>query len=393
MSIPLLLTAVVLAGGGDAPLSPALARQVEPIVAAYYEGDSVGVREVLVPIVTRWRDEQIAAVDAALADRDIPSIRELLLAARMSLMRQNLTSALPEPGVRERLLTLEALREEWQGILQSKNEHPLLAGAVPEPQNLEEYEERAWDIHVLQNLLLTAERSTQYARELADGLSPSARRRLKPADRETVEAAASSRPIVEVDRAQRKLEEVEMVLRLERLDYGLQVLADPKLRKERMMAAYSTVVDGRILSEFFKKIQDEQRPLVHEELKGPDLPREVAEKIERARELAGPLAERAQELFDGLHWWLRGRYGSGPELGGLAKSAASLENPNSLVWIYMPKSRPMPRSPAFDEPGVPRCERRHHDTWAWEDRRVQHSVIRRRSRKNEKLEMLTSAFW
>jgi hypothetical protein len=123
----------------------------------------------------------------------------------------------------------------------------------------------------------------------------------------------------------------------------------------------------------------------------------VNAQIARARELADGLSYKAGLFFEGLHWWLRGRYGEGPDVGGLAKSPEALVSDAALFGIYMPTETPQPSDPsdARVKRATPRFDRRHHYWWTWEDRRLQRgklssSII---SNEQEKFSVTMHAFW
>ena len=121
-------------------------------------------------------------------------------------------------------------------------------------------------------------------------------------------------------------------------------------------------------------------------LAGPEFPAGVKRLAHDVAELAGTLGERAERFFAGLEFWLRGRYGWGPDVGGLAKSSAVLEQPELMPLLYMPEnlltSRRHKESPPAGstgkrietksvpekEPTLSCLDRRHHYIWAWEDR-------------------------
>jgi hypothetical protein len=113
-------------------------------------------------------------------------------------------------------------------------------------------------------------------------------------------------------------------------------------------------------------------PFLRATLRRPNLAEEVDDQAKQADELAGDLATKTEHLFEGLDWWLRGRYGRGPEVWGLAKSGAALKNRSLLIALEMPSEPPVPTPPADPRRApVPQFDRRHHYTWAWEDRRLQ----------------------
>jgi hypothetical protein len=404
MSMTTILITAVLAAAPDQGTEPALPRGMqktfESLVRAYYAGDSGAVWKELSPMVARWSDTQVETLDRALAAQEVPGVGELLVELRMNLVQQNLANALPDPQIRERMLVLAALRDRTAAILEEHRTHPLVAGTSEAPESLVEYERLLWEIHVLRNKLLTAARATQYAQLLADGVTERIRERLK-AD-ELILLANAGEPLPDVQAAAATLDELDAEVRLKRLDHGLAALEQPQLSEERFMAAWSTQHDAEVVTAFLRNQAQGEGPrrLTRTALARPELIEEIAAKSERARQLAGDLAEKARNLFEGLHWWRRGRFGQGPELGGLAKSAAAAQTPDGLLWLYMPAEPPLP-DPARDDtetPGetesdapspeltafefntpsdrvrvrrpTPPVERRHHYTWAWEDRRI-----------------------
>ncbi|HUG90936.1 MAG TPA: hypothetical protein VML55_08890 [Planctomycetaceae bacterium] len=403
----LLMAAVVSAAPGhtnDAPPLPrGLQKTLEGVVQAYYAGDSAAIWRALAPMLARWSESQVAALDRALAAREVPGVGELLVDVRMSFVQQNLAHVLPEPQIRERMLLLAALGDRMNAILEEQREHPLVAATSDPPDSLAELEWTLWDVHVLRNKLLTAARAAEYAQALAGGVTERIRERLS--EEEQTLLATAGAPLPDVQSATEALDELDAELRLNRLDRGLAALEQPQLTEERFMAAWSTQHDAEVLAAFLKNQSEGRglRRLTRAALTRPGLADEIAAKAERARQLAGDLAEKARHFFVGLHWWRRGRFGQGPELGGLAKSAAAAETPGGLVWLYMPSEPPLP-DPAreradkksedvadesadqseadasidFSTPSdrmrirqpTPPVERRHHYTWAWEDRRI-----------------------
>ena len=101
---------------------------------------------------------------------------------------------------------------------------------------------------------------------------------------------------------------------------------------------------------------------------------ELAELTQQGRQAAGAeLLLKGELLFEGLHWWLRGRYGRGSEGGGLFKNKQVLRNPALRFGLSMPTDPPRPTVPGVVsryEP-VPFADRRHHYVWAWENQGIE----------------------
>lgn len=358
----------------DAPrLTPALQQAFEAIRAAHVAGDSAELWQSLARTVARVRDPQVQELNRVLAAEDIPAVEELLVEARLNLVQQGLADALAEPGIRERLLVLSGLDQRIAGTLEQVAEHPLLSADAAATDDLERLERELWDLHVLKNRLLVAERCAGDSVRLARGVPDPTFEQLEPSEKAIV-ALGRVPDLEEIQQARWNVLEAELARRLHRLETGVEILRDSTFRRERFLAAYSTHLDARVLSAFFegRAHHAEPPPLTRKSLGDPETPGRVTALAAEAGQLAGDLAERSRLFFEGLHWWLRGRYGAGPDLGGLAKSAVALREPGALWWLYMPAEPPVPTDPADPTtPAIPACDRRHHFTWAWEDRRVQ----------------------
>ena len=369
-----LLTAAIAA---DAGVSPRVSKIARSAAAAFHKGDSIRLWHDLAPAAEKLDDQHFASLQQELARRKLPGLGDLLVDIRMKLIQQNLAAALPAPGNRERLLLLEALEVRATKLLSETGQHPIITDPT-QPANLGQYESLLWDVHVLHNRLLSAKRAALFAEQIAARFSPRQLKRIDESQRKLVLQLKALGLSSRVAAAQSEMKELEFALRRERLVYGLTTLQKPELTKERFLAAYSTRLDAEILAAHFERLQQtadadgSNQPT----LNSWNYQAEVLAQSEQANKLAGDLATKSTQLFHGLHWWLRGRYGKGTEVGGLAKSKAALKNAQLLVWINMPIRPQVPNDPTDKStPNVPRFERRHHYSWAWEDRKIQTSLL------------------
>ena len=386
-----------------------LTKTLDRVESAYHQGDSFRVWQALGPAVGRMKEKQLQTLDTVLAERELPSVGNLLVEARLKLVQQNLGSALPAPKARERVLTVVALYDQVEKFLQETEQDPAVTGASQPPGTFDEYEELLWQFHVLRNGLLKAERSTEFAGKLAAGIRGRVRKRLTEQERELVDEGRRTAK-ARIEQVEQKLVALEMETRFARLTYGVQVLEKGELTREKFMAAYLTGEDARALGRYLARqgkgaapVATKAQPSAQQVassssvLKNPGIVNEVTDKRKLAERLAGDLGPKARMFFEGLHWWFTGRYGSGPDLGGLAKSEAALKSPQALLWLYMPKKIPKPTDPAKISVRMPatHVDRRHHYTWAWEDRRLQWSAAVGIASQSEKRGIRTkgSEFW
>ncbi len=407
-----LLTAAMGAATEKTPadgLSRKLHQVIEDVEQAYSAGAVENTWRHLAPPVNGLSEEFAAKFDEALAARKLPPARELMVEARLKLLMENRTAALPAPSLRERVLLLESLQDHVQNPLQKIASLPLMREETPPPKTMDEFDRRFHEILELQGSLRLAETCAHYAKDLAQKLPVAARKKLTDKERETV-AESEGDLATKVQDAERDVRELELETRLLRLKYGVEVLQQKQLTKEKFIAAASTRQDARLLKQTLeppappapgkaakskttatKAAASPPAPIVFHRgaLTSPDLVNQVATLIRHMEEAGGSLGERAERFFLGLEFWLRGRYGWGPDVWGMAKSSAVLQQPELLQQVFMPENLLMPadtkeqtnpatpgRRPETPPAGtqqkkreMPKCpDRRHHYTWAWEDR-------------------------
>ncbi len=146
-------------------------------------------------------------------------------------------------------------------------------------------------------------------------------------------------------------------------------------------------LDGALLAEFFAKpgVAD---ALDNPALADPELPDRIAQLTAAGRSTAGKMTAQSHLFFEGLHWWLRGRFGRGPDGGGLLKSPLAARDERAAFGLEMPQRFPAPRRgadatlandastsydqdyPSPDDGIRPDYERRHHYVWTYEYRKL-----------------------
>lgn len=361
---------------------PAIDRTAAAITSAYRQDDPQAVYRLVSPAVVRFKGDQLTKLDAELQAAEVPSVAELLGEIRLKLIQQDLAGSLPVPKGRERLLLLKYLNARIEEFAERTRQRGEEIRSSKQSTTQQEFEHQLWDLHVLRNELLTAERAARYTAQIVKDKAGNAMGTLAAEDKEFVKSVAAGEAYKPLQRTDRQITEFEMELRLARLALGVKTLKDPKLTKERFLAAYATLVDSQTLIEYLtaraearaQAEKDEQldEPL-HPVLDDDQVLNEVRQRQSEANTLAGSLANKARLLFEGLHWWMRGRYGNGTELMGLLKSEAAVRNPKDSLWLFMPRDlRIVPTEPTVGRlDSMPRFERRFLYTWAWQDRKVE----------------------
>ena len=372
LAIGIALVLATTAWGAEPTLTKKQSQALaDGVVPAYQQGDALALLKVLSPLAAELSDARLAAADEYLATHQVPPVAQLLGEARLALVIQGAGPQLPAPKPREAALTVLGIKAVLQRTLAEKAKHAALADPLPKPAGLEEYRRLFWSIHVLENQLRTAHDVVRYAALIAKLVPERQRAALSEPQRDAL-ATDFSELTSQVTAAQRDLDEREAELRLQRLELAAAKLADQAFTKERLLAAVALEEDGRLLAEFLTQSDPAKtgRGFSRAALGAPSLTDTVKEQVTRGRKLGGDLIAKSQMLFTGLHWWLRGRYGRGPEGWGLLKSAWAVKSPQAYFSLYMPRETPQPTDPFQAGRPSPDYERRHHYTWSFEPRGI-----------------------
>jgi hypothetical protein len=345
-------------------------QSIESIYWAQLHGDSQTILSRLSPMYSNGVEGKRAAIDKALADLGAPGAVDLLSHARLALIRQGLDlNKLPRAGEREAIAMLKAINAELATAIELSQQAPDDSIA----DGLNSLEMAVWSTHVLENRLETARLLAHHATQLRSNFPRSQLSKLSEDERALIMAG---QPSIEakLQRALELVEEYEIAVRRNRLIVARAVLEQPQWTNDKLLAAYVADFDTRVITQFLDTTKKQRRSFARAELGKQAFADQVNDEAARARTGAGPLTLKARLFFEGLHWWLRGRYGTGAEVGGLAKSAAALRSPIAQMGLYMPSVNPQPTDPVLisEAESVPRFERRHHYWWAWEDRTPLH---------------------
>ena len=171
--------------------------------------------------------------------------------------------------------------------------------------------------------------------------------------------------------------EKEAVLRLARFRKSADQISNPGDFEARLLAAMFMYEDLQELKSFFIDLGVLQP--MSPELSDPQLQSSLEQMIADANQADGNLVAQARLLNDGLHQWRRGRYGVGQLANGLLKNdskATAMHRRLGLVGqskLYVPEST-APISNYLGNDSGKGYDRRHHYTWAIEDRPLVRSV-------------------
>ena len=352
-----------------ATIAPRVAESIrEKVIPAYVDGEPWIVLSNLSPLVLKLKDPQLEAIDRFLEKEGLPSVAEMLAESRFAMIRQRHVRDLPKPSQRELLLVIPAIVAQIESTLREVSELPIMHDPLPSPNNLSEYEEIFWSVHVFENQLATAEVLATYGAELAKLASKTNLKSLDENQRRLLdfddESIAGS-----IQASSRELGERKTEMRLNRLAFAADVIAESNDLKDRFRAAFVTDIDSYWLLGIFRSSR--AASFLRPRLNDPNLLTSIETYQRIVSESDGDLIEKSRLLFTGLHWWTRGRYGRGPDGFGLLKSVFALSSPQAQFALFMPIATPQPTDPMTNsDPGVPEFDRRHHYIWTYEYRQA-----------------------
>lgn len=340
---------------------------LDQVIPAYQRGDTMEVLARLSPMVGRLDDERLKLVDELLRSHQAPVSAKLLAESRRTLVEQGLGGTLPRPKFRELAVAAPHLAGEIKTVLDDVAAHPLLAHELPRRQSLEEYQQLFWQVHVMDNRLINVRRLAEYTGQLVRQVGNVRQHvaKLEPHQREAILADYGALA-AHIDALHTDLYERSLEMRVDRLRTSTNVLSDFILSEKNFLAAYSVAVDSRILKEYLTSGAKPTRVSLAE----PKLLEEVEWLESLGRERGGDLIAKSEWLYNGLHWWLRGRYGRGADGFGLFKGEFALNSPEDMFRLDMPRDPMEAAKLAKDVDNSYAVDRRHCYTWAWEDRPV-----------------------
>lgn len=334
---------------------------------AWRQGDNLTVLTSLGKVVQRMSDDQVVELDELLADDQMPKSAQILVEARLSLLRQGMEKQLPKPGVRELLLTLDNIDKEIQKILDEVKVHGDALEKTTENETFEKYESMIWDSHVLEQKLEASITLTEYAVFVLKAKERMLRKKLEPQQRDLIDKDFAGLKD-ELSQTLKEVNERETLVRMKRLKFANNTLTDSKKLKDRYLATWALETDGRLVREALTAGQPNFKSTM---LNDSELLTDISQQVEEGVELAGEkLIEKSGLLFTGLHWWMRGRYGMGSEASGFLKSQQAVTSDAALFPLYMPEKTPVPTSRYSDSEPIPEIDRRHNYIWEWEYRKV-----------------------
>ena len=385
-SIAIVVTFVSVVGAAKIPKR--IETQIKTdIVPAFERDDYFGIQKVLATWVTKFDGEELDQIDTLLENHRSARIGVLLLDARI----RALLAGQEEKNITPRELTrsMPVLKDRIESQVRATRSADYFQDEAPDYDKIQDYHDAFWDIHVARNKLSTTHRLAQYGSRMKSQMSERSMRGLSDLEKESLDIDFSEL-VREVNRVDSELNEIRIELQVLAIEKAAKLVRESDDYKERLRAGAILAFYADPVVESLRKAspQDFARPRLRDEQLLPS----VEANLRYARESSGAVIDQARLLYLGMHWWMRGRYGQGPDGMGLLKSVHALRSAAAQFPLYMPTKPPTPSSPSASSYGysIPKFDRRHHYIWMYEYRTIRENVYHQSFKDRSSSEDVTS---
>ena len=354
-----LLTSAVFLRATAAELPKELVDKVNnKLVKAHKTGDRRLAWSLLAPMLEQLDETQTAELDELLGDQFLPPIAQMVADIRLAPGTAKLKL---KPASRGEVIAV--LRHAAKSIQDAMDGRKWISVMDPDrarDTSFEEFDRAVWDAHVyrneLENAATLAVRARRFQLQNRNALAKS----------NTGRVADFEQLLKKLYQVRLELHERDLLLKLDRIKYAVAQLrklnkadqeahrskadqSDVEAAKTRLWANFALQKDGDTLIAALDAMKNSRGKnfVFIDELKTSQSKSDAKRQIHAGRQLAGRSLKRSEQLFDGLHWWFRGRYGRGSHNMGLLKPPAAARNIHAQNALKMPKLLPRPTDPAM----------------------------------------------
>ena len=348
------------------PLSKKVLQAVEKIIPTIRQRSENEFLELSMPLIKSSKPEQLEVIDQMCLDRGVDTVSEWFTELVVDRALQGIDPVRATKSRQMARVVLFGVANDLEEFEQSLAGHVVMQSPQEVPADFQASEKLFWDIHVLHNEFSNHSKKLQFANALL-------KRHSKALKRQDDSKALFQRFAEIESRLEEKYKDIDeraAELRLQRFKVAHQTLTDDENEDNfelMLTSAMALEQDGRVLATFFK----DNDSISRESLLADNLSDEISSMLKSGREAGGEVTKKANLFRNGLHYWVRGRYGAGPSTGGLVKAPNATDSISSMELLSMPKLRDKPISSYHsEEETTAGYDRRHHYTWAAEYRPV-----------------------
>jgi len=351
-------------------LSKKLTKQlVKKIIPAIEAGDDIAFLNAVMPVIKKAEPEELIALDELSREHGVQPIQSQFVDLVLAHTEQGQVPTRVISNLKMSMVVLDGLTSKLNEFADRSVNHAVMTGPLEVPDDFHKSERMFWDFHVLHNEFQNVFRTADLGQNLVKQHKKALKRKDEWQQLGTDLAEANDRLMDNYN----LIKERAAALRLMRFEQAHDVLLNDKEAdfELQLTSAMELEQDGSVLQSF---LADKPTDLKMESLNAEGLDAKIKTMLKEGREAAGDVATKANLLRNGLHYWTRGRYGSGTEVFGLVKHSDSVKSIEGMESLYMPRERKQPistyRSEGDEEEDTPGYERRHYYTWGAEYRPI-----------------------
>jgi hypothetical protein len=357
----------------------------EQLLPAYRTGSPVDVATSAQRLFPQLTEKQLAAVNAELADIDMPPLADMFAESLLALVRSTGVGSVNNLDPRSLAAVVPSIRREVKFVLEDAKLHPAFEEPLSPPDSLREFEQLFWQVHVFEQRIANAVQLQQFGTVLHQR-ALNVLRKATPEERQVLMSDFGLEGH-KLEELQRDLAERKIELRLKRLDLANSTLKGSVDRIKLFESARAIDVDAPLLAEFFGSRKETDAPFRRAALNKPGLPKTIRALSSESEAIAGDLILKSRHFYSGIHWWLRGRFGMSTDGGGLLKPKLAHQSPQLMFQLFMPAELNAPRGVSQSPPQC-QVERRHQLVWSFEPNQVMQKSTKRTDQ--DSTEKLTS---
>jgi len=336
------------------------------VVPAYRLGLSAPVIASVQALLGDLTSEQVTLVNEWLVAQRIPPLEEILSEALYSAALFGQAGTIEELGPKALAATIPKTRQRIQKVLGESKVHAIMEDPVAVPESLLEFEQFYWRVHRFEQRVDNAIRVGQFGAALHDR-AVNVLKKASPEEFKILSVGFSLEEL-QLNDLKATLAERKVEVQLARFKLAHFTLKSSVDARKQFEAAFAIDNDGPMLLAFFEAVVAGQIKPTRSSLTVPGLGDRLNSMYRESLAIAGDKIEKAQLFHVGLYWWLRGRYGSSLEGGGLLKPRAALRSPEMMFGLHVPAELYGP--PTKQQKMQPTFQRRHNVIWSFEPGQV-----------------------
>lgn len=364
------------------------------VAPALANDESVAIINSIQPLLKGSKAKMFSSTSQWFAKQGFNELEDYLVEHRERLVRSNQVHLVAEPNFAETVMFLTRRDQLSAEALQELSRESFAQEPMEIPQNQLDYIETLERAAIFESRLRDEQLGLEYCQRLFTRNKRSLEKHCQELENPAAGLTEAGRAEItqQVRDAYLDIQERMVELRYYRLEDSVEFLKTSPQVLDRVRATLAIVKDANELQRILENLDEYQ--FQRENLKVDGLVDSVKRLIEDGKQASDGLYDKLVTLNEGLTWWYKGRYGTGPLKQGLLKQQAHQFQALEDMPVILPLETPIAMDPYNSEEGLePYYPRRHYYTWSLEDRPTQEGGGRSYERNTIVDQTITDTFF